>query len=238
MTKSRRRSLKAKAIRIVAAVVTGFVALSLLPVVTLRWVDPPTSAFIIRHNVLADAHPDWTAAAYEWTDWDGISPNLPLAVVASEDQRFPDHWGFDFQAISKALREYSRGDDLRGASTISQQVAKNLFLWPGRNYIRKGLEAYFTTLIELCWPKQRILEVYVNIAQFGPNTFGATAASQRMFNKSPARLTPAEAALLAAVLPNPYEYNARRPSGYVRERQRWIMRQMQQLGGTGYLKRL
>jgi len=222
-------------LRVAAWLLAGFVMLSLAVVLALRWVDPPTSAFMIRHNLLADSHPDWTPAVYRWTDWGDISPKLPLAVMASEDQRFPYHWGFDFQAISKALAEYRQGDDLRGASTISQQVAKNLFLWPGRSYLRKGLEAYFTALLELCWPKQRILEVYVNIAQFGPNTFGAAAASRRIFHEPPTALNAPEAALLAAVLPNPYELHAGRPSAYVHDRQQWILQQMWRLGGVTYL---
>lgn len=213
----------------------GFVLLTSALVLAFRWVEPPTSAFVIRHNWLA-AQPDtWDPARLRWTDWSQMAPSLPLAVVASEDQRFPDHWGFDLEAISKAIEEHQRGGRLRGASTISQQVAKNLFLWPGRSYVRKGLEAYFTGLIELFWPKRRILEVYLNIAQFGPNTFGVGAAAPALFNRPPDRLSPAHAALMAAVLPNPDGYSARHPSAYVRERQGWILRQMYMLGGPDYL---
>ena len=139
---------------------------------------------------------------HTWANLDRISPNLPLAVIASEDQKFPEHWGFDVEAIEKAYALNKHSHKVRGASTISQQVAKNLFLWSGRSYFRKGLEAYFTLLIEACWPKRRILEVYLNVAEFGMGTYGAEAAAQRFFHKSAARLTRSDAAVLAAVLPN------------------------------------
>ncbi|MBA1148128.1 monofunctional biosynthetic peptidoglycan transglycosylase [Ectothiorhodospiraceae bacterium WFHF3C12] len=213
----------------------GFAVLTSGLVLTLRWADPPTSAFVMRHNWLAERGGDWRPARLEWTDWSRIPAPLPLAVVASEDQRFPSHWGFDLEAISKALAEHQRGGRLRGASTISQQVAKNLFLWPGRSYVRKGLEAYFTGLIELFWSKRRILEVYLNVAQFGPNTFGVGQAAPTLFNRSPDALRPHQAALMAAVLPNPDRLSVRDPSPYVRERQGWILRQMHLLGGPAYL---
>jgi monofunctional glycosyltransferase len=135
------------------------------------------------------------------------------------------------------MQDAERGRRLRGASTISQQVAKNVFLWPGRSFVRKGLEAYFTVLVEALWPKRRILEVYLNVAEFGDGLFGVEAASQRYFGKSAARLSPDEAALLAAVLPNPHRMRAGRPTPYVQERRDWILRQMDQLGGTAYIKR-
>ena len=163
---------------------------------------------------------------------------MKLAVIASEDQTFPDHHGFDFRSIDKALDERERGRPVRGASTISQQVAKNLFLWPGKNWIRKGLEAYFTLLIETLWPKQRILEVYLNIAEFGKGVFGVGIASESYLRKPAARLSSYDAALLAAVLPNPKRLRANSPSTYVRSRQAWIMGQMRGLGGTALLQRL
>jgi monofunctional biosynthetic peptidoglycan transglycosylase len=175
---------------------------------------------------------------YHWMPWDLISPHAGMAVIAAEDQKFPHHLGFDLDAIANVLADYQEGDRLRGASTISQQVAKNLFLWSGRSFLRKGLETYFTVLIELLWPKQRILEIYVNIAEFGPGIFGVEAASQAYFNKSAMALQPFEAALLAAVLPNPARLRVSNPSPYVRDRQRWIIHQMQQLGGTAYLQTL
>jgi len=176
-----------------------------------------------------------TAFEYKWVDWPDLSPNVALAVIASEDQRFFAHRGFDLDAIADAIDTFQAGGRLRGASTISQQVAKNLFLWPGRSLLRKGLEAYFTVLIEMLWPKRRILEVYLNIAELGPGVYGVGAASHRFFAKRPGALAPEEAALLAAVLPNPRRLDAQSPSHYVRERQRWILRQMRQLGGIAHV---
>jgi monofunctional biosynthetic peptidoglycan transglycosylase len=170
-----------------------------------------------------------------WADLDRISPNLALAVVASEDQKFPEHWGFDVEAIEKAYQLNRHSHHVHGASTISQQVAKNLFLWSGRSYFRKALEAYFTVLIESCWPKRRILEIYLNIAQFGSGTFGAEAAAQRFFHEPAARLSRSDAAILAAVLPNPEHYSAAAPSRYVQQRRDWILEQMQALGGPEML---
>jgi len=167
---------------------------------------------------------------------DKISPWMALAVIAAEDQKFPEHWGFDVGAIQQVLDNNS-GERMRGASTLSQQTAKNLFLWDGRSWLRKGLEAGMTVGIETVWTKRRILTVYLNIAEFGPGIFGAEAAAQRYFHKPASRLTIAEAALLAAVLPNPIRFRADAPSGYVRQRQQWIMRQMRQLGGEGFLNR-
>jgi monofunctional biosynthetic peptidoglycan transglycosylase len=167
---------------------------------------------------------------HEWVDWDAISPAVRLAVVAEEDQRFPDHRGFDLVEIEKAWSRFRTGGRLRGASTISQQVAKNLFLWKNRDPVRKGLEAWLTMAIELSWSKQRILEVYLNIAQFGPDTFGVGAASWRYFDRPAEALREREAALLAAVLPNPERYRLDPPSGHVKKRADWVRKQMRQLG--------
>jgi len=205
-------------------------------VLLFRWLDPPYSAFMAETQIAA-----WTSRdssylfRHSWAELTRISPNLPLAVVASEDQKFPEHWGFDVAAIEKAYALNQHSHRLRGASTISQQVAKNLFLWNGRSYFRKGLEAYFTVLIETCWPKRRILEIYLNIAEFGYGTYGAEAAAQRFFHKSAARLTRSDAAVLAAVLPNPRRFSAAAPSGYIQQRQEWILRQMQAVGGPDML---
>ena len=198
-----------------------------------RWIAPPTTAFIAR------AHVDRAGAAavhYRWRSWDEISPHLAIAVVAAEDQKFPSHHGFDFESISKAVRDrFSRP---RGASTISQQVAKNLFLWRERSFLRKGLEAYLTALIEGLWPKRRILEVYLNVAEFGPGVFGAGAASEVFFGRRAAALTPEDAALLAAVLPSPGRMSPSRPSAYVRKRAIEIQEAVRKLGGTRYLRDL
>ncbi len=213
--------------------------LSLGLVLLLRWIDPPVSAFMIAARIDAWTRPEPNLVPrHTWVNLDRISPNLPLAVVASEDQKFPEHWGFDVEAIENAYRMNRRSHRVRGASTISQQVAKNLFLWSGRSYFRKGLEAYLTVLIEVCWPKRRILEVYLNIAQFGGAVYGAEAASERFFHKPAARLTRPDAALLAAVLPNPERYSVAAPSRYVLQRREWILGQMQALGGPEMLEEI
>ncbi len=214
--------------------------ISWLPVLTLRWLPPPTSAFMLQYW-LGNNHGGETSAPdlrYQWIDWDHIAPGMRLAVVAAEDQKFPYHHGFDFASMEDALRDYLHGDELRGASTISQQVAKNLFLWPDKNMGRKALEAWFTLLIELSWPKQRILEVYLNIAEFGPGIYGVEAASLAFFGKTAAMLESNEAALLATVLPNPVARDAANPSPSMLERRRWILTQMQQLGGPRYVEQM
>jgi len=218
------------------AVIIALIA-TIVPVVLLRWIPPVTSAVMISKSI-ASLWSDKKGynTRYKWTSWDKISPHAGIAVVAAEDQMLPEHFGFDLESISDALEKHSRGKRLRGASTISQQVAKNLFLWSGRSFIRKGLEAYFTILIEAAWPKQRILEVYLNIAEFGRGIFGVGAASEAFFKKPPSKLTPSEAALLAAVLPNPIRLRADRPTKYVYVRRDWILDQMAQLGGAAYLK--
>ena len=212
------------------------IAASVLAVLSMRWIDPLFSAYMAEAQIEAWANRDSTYVyRRRWVDLERISPNLPLAVVASEDQKFPEHWGFDVEAIEKAYALNQHSHKVRGASTISQQVAKNLFLWSGRSYFRKGLEAYFTILIESLWPKRRILEVYLNIAEFGYGTYGAEAAAQRFFHKPAARLTRADAAVLAAVLPNPQRFSAAAPSRYVQQRREWILGQMQALGGPEML---
>jgi monofunctional biosynthetic peptidoglycan transglycosylase len=212
------------------------IAASVLAVVSLRWINPPVTAFIAAAQAAAWANRDSNYVyRHSWVDLNQISPNLPLAVVASEDQKFPEHWGFDVPAIEKAYALNQHSHRVHGASTISQQVAKNLFLWSGRSYFRKGLEAYFTVLIEALWPKRRILEVYLNIAEFGYGTYGAEAAAERFFHKPASRLSRDDAAVLAAVLPNPERYSAVAPSRYVQQRREWILVQMQALGGPEML---
>ena len=217
----------------------AWVAVTVTVVVALRWVNPPTTAFMLRDRIGAVLGGEkGYEFRHEWRNWDRISPYAALAVVAAEDQKFPWHRGFDLEQIDKALADRERGRRVRGASTISQQVAKNLFLWPGQSWFRKGLEAGITVLIELVWPKQRVLEVYLNVAEFGRGTYGVQAASKRFFRKDAARLTRREAALLAAVLPAPTKFKAQLPSRYVQRRQAWIERQMASLGGTSYLAQL
>jgi monofunctional biosynthetic peptidoglycan transglycosylase len=222
--------------RALAWAVLLFVMFSVLAVALLRWIDPPFSAFMAEQRIAAWlTHDRDYVFRHSWVDLAQISPNLPLAVVASEDQKFPEHWGFDVEAIEKAYQLNQHSHRVRGASTISQQVAKNLYLWSGRSYFRKGLEAYFTLLIEGFWPKRRILEVYLNIAEFGNGTYGAEAAAERFFHRPAARLSRSDAATLAAVLPNPERYSAAAPSRYVLQRRDWILGQMQALGGPEML---
>jgi len=204
------------------------------PILLLRWVAPPTTAFMLQSRLSAMG----VAFSHRWVDYAQISPSAALAVVAAEDQDFPYHSGFDVDSIAAALDDQRAARRTRGASTITQQVAKNLFLWPGRSWLRKAIEAYLTAWIELLWPKRRILEVYLNVAQLGPGIFGVGAASELYFYKEAALLTPDESALLAAVLPNPLRLRADRPSDYVIERRDWILEHMRKLGGPSYLAAL
>jgi monofunctional biosynthetic peptidoglycan transglycosylase len=233
----RRQGKFARVVRLLLMAVAAWAAVTVLAVVAMRWIDPPTTTFMLRDRIggLFDEQYEFR---HEWRQWDQLSKYMPLAVVASEDQQFPFHHGFDFKQIDKALADRERGRRVRGASTLSQQVAKNLFLWPGQSWFRKGLEAGITVLIELAWPKRRILEVYLNVAEFGRGTWGVQAASRRYFRKDASRLTKPEAALLAAVLPSPKRYRADAPGPYVRKRQAWIQRQMSALGGPTYLANL
>jgi monofunctional biosynthetic peptidoglycan transglycosylase len=227
-----------RVLKVAAWVFVAFLVAAAGPVIVYRWVDPPTSAFMIERRLdgLVNASRRVTIR-YQWTDWKSISPSARLAMVAAEDQRFVEHDGFDFEAIGKARVHNQRRGRLRGASTISQQVAKNLFLWPGRSWFRKGLEAGYTILIEALWPKRRVLEVYLNVAEFGDGVYGVGAASRYFFGHPPARLTRSESALLAAVLPNPKRFRVERPSTYVQRRAWWIERQMIRLG-PGHLSGL
>jgi monofunctional biosynthetic peptidoglycan transglycosylase len=236
---ARGKSWLGRAVRAALGVALLCVLLSVGSVLALRWINPRYSTFMAESQITAWTERDASYVfRHSWMDLNRISPNLALAVVASEDQKFPEHWGFDVEAIEKAYALNQHSHRVRGASTISQQVAKNLFLWSGRSYFRKGLEAWFTVLIESCWPKRRILEVYLNIAEFGPGTYGAEAAAQRFFHKSAARLTRSDAAALAAVLPNPRRFSAAAPSRYVLQRRDWILGQMQSLGGPEMLQEI
>jgi monofunctional biosynthetic peptidoglycan transglycosylase len=233
---ARTRSWLGRLVRAIVWLVVTCIVVSLLAVVSLRWINPPYTAIMADARVTAWLDRDSTYVfRHKWVDLGQISPNLPLAVVAAEDQKFPEHWGFDVEAIEKAYALNQHSHRVRGASTISQQVAKNLFLWSGRSYFRKGLEAYFTVLIEAVWPKRRILEIYLNIAEFGYGTYGAEAAAQRFFRKPADRLTRSDAAVLAAVLPSPERYSAAAPSRFVQQRREWILGQMQALGGPEML---
>ncbi|MDD2317267.1 MAG: monofunctional biosynthetic peptidoglycan transglycosylase [Desulfobacterales bacterium] len=228
MVTSRNR-LGGRRFRRYAATALGVVMLvSMALTLPWRWLAPPTTAFILQDRLHHKGR-----IHQRWVPLNEISLALPIAVVAAEDQKFPHHHGFDFQSLSEALREDRQHP--RGASTISQQLAKNLYLWPGRSLLRKALEAYFTVLIEFTWPKRRILEVYLNVVEFGPGVYGVDAASRLFFGKHSSRITSHEAALLAAVLPSPKRMSAHRPSEYVRKRAFEIEAAVRALGGPGYL---
>jgi monofunctional biosynthetic peptidoglycan transglycosylase len=219
-------------VRIVVGALLVAALSSVLLVVPLRWAAPPASAMmLLEPGPIGDVH-------YRWVSRGSISSFAARAVIAAEDQKFLEHHGFDFASINDALAEYRAGNGLRGASTISQQVAKNLFLWPGRSFVRKGLEAYFTLLLETLLPKQRILEIYLNVAELGPHVFGVGAGAELLLATDASRLTAAQAALLAAVLPNPKQLSAAAPSAYVRERQAEILEQMQLLERRGHYREL
>lgn len=168
--------------------------------------------------------------AKDWVSLKDVSPKLKLALVCSEDQLFKYHHGFDFNAIQKAFHHNAKSEKKKGGSTITQQVAKNVFLWPGRSYLRKALEAWFALWIEMLWSKERILEAYLNIIEFGNGIYGCEAASNRFFNKSAVNLNAEEAALLAAVVPGPLIYSVKKPSNYIKKKQKWILRNMRRLG--------
>ena len=203
---------------------------------SMRWIDPVYSSFMLTTRIGRSVNElPKRNIRYQWVDYADIAPAMRLAVIAAEDQKFAEHSGFDWKAIKKARLHNGNKKRIKGGSTISQQVAKNLFLWRGQNYLRKGIEAYLTFIIELLWPKQRILEVYLNIAQFSPRHFGVHWASRHFFNTTVNRLSSSQAALLAAVLPAPMSYDAARPSRYVRSRQQRIQQQMRRLG-MQYLK--
>lgn len=232
------RRKRRKVLKLILFITLGVLVASLAPILFLRFVPPPFSALMVQRRIES-----WSGTApykpqYDWTPLDRIAPVMGAAVIAAEDQTFADHFGFDWKAIEKAMEHNEHSKRIRGASTLSQQTAKNLFLPSGRTWTRKGLEAYFTLLLEMGWSKRRILEVYLNIVEFGDGVYGVESASQAFFGKPAARLSSSEAALLAAVLPNPHLYKVKAPSSYVRGRQQWILDQMVQLGGPKVVREL
>lgn len=213
---------------------SALIGVGIAAILLFSFLPLPFSAVMAERQLGAWFTGDFSYVAHsDWVKREAIADWMPLAVIAAEDQKFPSHWGFDVQAIQSVLD--SDAGRMRGASTISQQTAKNVFLWDGRSWLRKGLEAGFTLGIETVWTKRRIITVYLNVAEFGEGTFGVEAASRRFFHKPASRLTMSEAALLAAVLPNPIRFRVDAPSAYVRQRQQWILRQMRQLGGEGFI---
>ena len=202
---------------------------SILLVASLNYINPPIWGWKLQRQIMPpENYP--VQIQHQWVKWAQISKNMKLAVIASEDQLFSQHAGFDFNSIMDALNSSTQGKRLRGASTISQQTAKNLFLWPSKSFIRKGIEAWFTALMEMMLNKQRILELYLNLVEFGPGIFGVEAASQHFYNKNAQNISVREAARLASVLPNPYRFHVNKPSKYIIERTLWIEKQMRQLG--------
>ena len=234
---SRRLSLQRRAASLAVQIAAGFFVATAVPVVVLRWVPPLTSSIMLQREIDARLTGERTfVLRHHWVPLRQISPELPISVVAAEDQKFPVHSGFDWGSIGDAITEGEVRP--RGASTLTQQVAKNLFLWPGRSFLRKGMEAWFTVLLEAFWPKRRILEVYLNVAEFGSGVYGAGAASERYFGKPASALDRREAALLAAVLPSPRRLRVVDPSPYLLERAAWIERHVARLGGHSYLSHL
>lgn len=202
------------------------VILSLVTVVIYRWVPVPLTPLMVIRCVEQKSDGKSMVLKHDWVPMDRISPKLQLAVVCSEDQNYLKHYGFDWGAIEKARKSNEAGKQIRGGSTISQQTAKNVFLWPGRSYVRKGLEAYFTLLIETCWSKERIMEVYLNSIEMGNGVYGAEAAAQHWFKKQAKDLSKDDCAAIASILPNPVKYSANPPSSYVSKRKAWIKQQM------------
>ncbi|MGI9319093.1 MAG: monofunctional biosynthetic peptidoglycan transglycosylase [bacterium] len=233
MPKPRPESRLKKLARRLARGMLLLFTLILIAITSLRWINPISTSVIVQHNIEAKST-GGSMVKQDWVNWESISPQLPLAVLAAEDQRFPDHYGIDFTELKNAVRQGAN----RGASTITQQVAKNLFLWQSRSYLRKVLEAVLALYIDLVWGKQRVLEIYLNVAFFGANIYGVEAASQKYFGKNASKLNRYEAARLAAVLPNPRRYSAQNASAYTIDRQNWIMDQMEQLGGTRFIDNL
>lgn len=225
------------ALKFCSIIAGTFIALSVIIVLIFKWINPPVSSFI-QIKSLGEISNFWDPPKinFQWVSIDEIPKHTALAVIASEDQRFFDHFGFDIVEIEKAIKERERKRRIRGASTITQQTVKNLFLTADKSWLRKGLEVYFTFLVEVLWSKKRIIEVYLNIAEFGPDTYGVEAASKKFFNRSAAKMNSSQSALLAAVLPNPKRFSAARPSGYILNRKERILRQMSNLGGVEYIK--
>ncbi len=234
MTRTKKRSLFSILRRWLVRIVLIWLIITLSLVLVMRWFNPPTTTFMLQ-RMYSQEH-ESIEIKHEWRDFTEIAPSLAMSVIASEDQKFADHWGFDVAAIEQVLEDRQAGKKMRGASTISQQLAKNLFLWPGRSWVRKGLEVYFTGAIEVMIPKRRILELYLNVAEFGDGIYGAEAAAQTIFSVPAESLNPHQSALLAARLPAPKSYDIQPPSDYMQQRARWIEQQVKQLGGEGYLE--
>ena len=215
--------------KLLLKIIIWFLIISVTSVIIFKWLTIPITPFMIKRCIVQKANDEDVKLTKDWVPIDQISKHLKLAVISCEDQRFHEHNGFDFEAMKKAMFENEKGKRLRGGSTISQQTAKNVFLLDGRNYIRKAFEAYFTFLIELIWGKERIMECYLNVIEFGNGIYGAEAAAQFYFNKPAVNLTKEQAATLAVLLPNPRVYGKNINGNYVQKRKKWALQQMSYL---------
>jgi monofunctional glycosyltransferase len=222
--------LLSRIFRILLRIVIGFLIISVGLTLVYKWMPVPLTPLMIIRCVEQKQAGENMVLKHDWVPLEKISAKLQLAVVCSEDQNYLRHYGFDWKAIQKAMDTNDSGRKLRGGSTISQQTAKNVFLWPGRSYIRKGFEAYFTLLIELMWSKQRIMEIYLNSIEMGKGVYGAEAAARHWFKKPAEKLTKDESAALSAILPNPRKYVANPPGPYIAKRKTWIKKQMSYWG--------
>ena len=223
-----------KTVRILFKVFLWFIGISILSVIVFKWVPIPSTPLMLTRAIGNKLDGEAMVCSHDWVPIEAISTNLQRAVIASEDGNFLTHHGFDFNAIQKAMESNEKGKKLKGGSTISQQTAKNIFLWQGRSYIRKGLEAYFTVLIELIWGKERIMEVYLNSIEMGNGVYGAQAASEYWFRKNAADLSKNEAAGIAAILPNPRKFRATNSSSYINRRKTKIVKHMRYVGKLNY----
>lgn len=215
-----------KLLKLLLKIIIGFLVLSIVSVIIFRWVPVPITPLMLIRCVEQKSDGKTMKLEHDWVSLEKISPKLQLAVVCSEDQNYLKHFGFDWGAIEKAMKANESGKKIRGGSTITQQTAKNVFLWPGRSYVRKAFEAWFTLLIEIFWSKERIMEVYLNSIEMGNGVYGAEAAALHWFKKSAVKLNKDEAAAIAAVLPNPLHYSANPPTSYISKRKNWIKQQM------------
>ena len=235
----KKKTLRIKALffKLIFRFAIFFVLFTILVILPFRWLNPPVSSYQIIDAFSNPANP-LRSASGQWSSNNTLPKHSKMAVIAAEDQRFALHHGLDISAIWRAYQNNLHGGRIKGGSTITQQLAKNLFLWPQRSYFRKAVEAWLSIWLEILWPKSRILEVYLNVVEFGPHIFGIDAAAKNYFHRSAKQLTKQQSALLAAVLPSPKKFNVRRPSAYLLQKKHWILRQMQQLGGASYLKQL
>jgi monofunctional biosynthetic peptidoglycan transglycosylase len=236
--KKKRSGKFAKAFRLLRKIILIFFVSTILVVIAFRFINPPVTWLMVQRAVERTFTGDGWKIEKEWKNMDEISVNLKRAAIGGEDAHFMTHWGFDVQAIEKAYQKNQKGKRVRGGSTISQQTAKNVFLWPSRFppflWLRKGFEVYFTGLIELCWSKERILEVYLNVVETGDGTYGVEAASHKYFGKSASELSKGEAALIIAVLPNPLKWSPAKPTSYIYHRQELILANMRRLGKLNF----